>query len=126
MTAVLPPATRAQLPTSAAVDPLPHFVLRNVRWGTYEALRDDLADEHVFLTYDQGTLELMSPLSKHERERYLLGRLVQMFAFFRRIPIAGFGRTTWRSEPAARGLEADESFYIRSEPRVRGRRNIDL
>ena len=87
---------------------------------------NDLAEQHVFLTYDEGVLELMSPLPKHERQSYLLGRLIQMFAFFRNIQISGFGSTTWRSQLAAKGLEADECFYIRSEPKIRGRFDIDL
>jgi hypothetical protein len=31
------------------------------------------------------------------------------------IPYQGFGQTTWKRPEVARGLEADESYYIESE-----------
>jgi len=101
------------------------FVLYNVSWETYEALLADLAEEHVFLTYDEGTLELMSPLPKHDRAGALLTRLIFAYTELRNIPIATFGRTTWRKKSIAKGLEADKCFYIRNEMKVRGREDID-
>ena len=115
MTAVLPPASPPSPRSTLQANVLQRFVLRNVSWETYEALLADLAEEHVFLTYDEGTLELSSPLPKHEREGYLLARLIQTYTLIRNIPIAGFGRTTWRSKPAAKGLEADECFCCRAK-----------
>src|SRR5689334_1104654 len=106
MTAVLPPASESHSRMAPPANFLQRFVLRNISWETYEALLADQAEEHVFLTYNEGTLELMSPLPKHEREGYLLARLIQTYTEIRNIPIAGFGRTTWRSKPAAKGLEA--------------------
>ncbi len=105
MTAILPPPPQPQPRTAPPANVLQRFVLRNVSWETYEALLADLAEEHVFLTYNEGTLELMSPLPKHEREGYLLARLIQTYTEIRNIPIAGFGRTTWRSRPAAKGRD---------------------
>ncbi len=101
-------------------------VLHDVSWQTYESLLRDLEKQHVFLTYDRGTLELMSPLPKHERAGRLLARLVQTFTEMRDIPLASFGMTTWRREGLARGLEADECFYIQREPLIRGREDVSL
>ena len=68
----------------------------------------------------------MSPLPRHERDGYLLARLIQAYTELRHIPIAGFGRTTWRSRPLAKGLDADKCFYVLSEAKVRGRDDIQL
>jgi Uma2 family endonuclease len=127
MTAVLPsqPAS-PRAPTPPPLKASQHFFLRNVSWETYEALLADQAEEHVFLTYDNGNLELMSPLPKHDRAGALLARLIHAYTEVRGIPIATFGRTTWRKKSIAKGLEADECFYIRSEAAVRGREDIDL
>jgi len=42
------------------------------------------------------------------------------------IPISSAGSTTLKAEWEERGLEADESYYIANESRVRGRDEIDL
>lgn len=102
------------------------IVLHDISWETYEALLNELERQHLFLTYDRGTLELMSPLPKHDRSGRLLGRLLYVYTEMRGIPIASFGMTTWRRRDLAKGLEADECFYIRNEPAVRGREDISL
>lgn len=103
-----------------------HFVLHNVSWETYEALLKDLEHSHVRLTYDNGDLEFMSPLPKHEREKKLLARLVEAYTEERNIPVAAFGQATWRRRKIAKGLEADECYYIRNEHLVHARDDIDL
>jgi Uma2 family endonuclease len=79
MTAVLPQSPLSEPATIPAARVLQRFALRNISWDTYEALLADSAGEHVFLTYDEGTLELMSPLPKHGSEGYLLSRLIQTY-----------------------------------------------
>ena len=101
-------------------------VLSNISWETYESLLLDLEEEHVLLTYDDGTLEIMAPAPRHDRSGYMLARLIAAYCDLRNIPIAGFGGTTWRRKDRRKGLEPDECFYVRSEPLVRGREDIDL
>jgi Uma2 family endonuclease len=130
MTAILRPLRDDALSVSPAAGSATNFaqrcVLHNISWETYEALLADLAEEHVFLTYDDGTLELMSPLPKHDRAGAMLARLIHAYTELREIPIATFGRTTWRKKKISKGLEADECFYIRNEHRVRGREDIEF
>lgn len=118
----------ASPPTASSDGPAPRerIVLYGISWETYEALLEDLAEEHFTLTYDDGTLEIMAPAPRHDRSGRLLGRLVCAYTEVRDIPIASFGGTTWRRKDRRKGLEADECFYIRSEPLVRGREDIDL
>jgi len=50
-----------------ATQPYEHLVLRNISWGTYEALLRDLESEPAKrLTYDRGALEIVVPLPPHE------------------------------------------------------------
>ena len=102
------------------------IVLDNVRWETYESLLEDLQEQHVRITYDQGRMVLMSPLPIHERIKKLAGRLIEQATLELDIPIASFGSTTWRRQDLAKGLEPDECYYIENEPLVRGRSDIDL
>lgn len=124
MTATLKTSSVGRQPEPDSPHVAPRFLLHGISWSTYEALLADLEHAHVFLTYDKGNLELMSPLPKHEREKKLLARLVETYTLERNIPIAGFGQTTWRIQAIEQGLEADECYYIRNEHVVHGRDDI--
>ena len=101
--------TTATAPTSA---PPERVVLRRVAWETYEALLRDLDGQHLRLTYDRGTLEIMSPGRHHARAQKFIARLVDSFTLELNIPLVGLSDTTWKSESLAKGLEADECYYV--------------
>ncbi|MCD8485176.1 MAG: Uma2 family endonuclease [Desertifilum sp.] len=104
-----------------------HLVLQDVSWEMYEQLLDVFAEYSTLrLTYYQGTLELMTPLSDHEQYSWTMGRLVTILSEELGLEILGVGSTTWRSQTNAVGKEADESFYIQNELAVRGKLKIDL
>jgi Uma2 family endonuclease len=88
------------------------FLLHNVDWHFYETMLQLIGDRPVRLTYDRGNLELRSPSRKHERNKGLLGRLVQAVTEELEIPCTGEASTTWRREDIERGLEPDECFYV--------------
>src|SRR5687767_3883479 len=102
------------------------FILHDVSWQGYQILLREVGDRHVFITYDRGTLEFISPSPKHERVAGLITRLIWTYTEEMRIPTASFGMTTWRREDLDRGLEADSCLYILNEPLVRGREDVDL
>lgn len=97
-----------------------------VRWATYEMLLADLEGQNVRLTYEQGSLTLMSPSAEHERYAYLLGRLVDILTEEWNIPMEGLRTLTCRRVDLACGLEPDCCFYIANEPRIRGKAELDL
>ncbi len=107
-------------------DDIGHVVLQNIAWETYELLLRDLEEQHYRLTYDGGTLEIMSPSRLRERAGRLLGRLIYAYSEARDIPIASFGSATWRRRDLFKGLEADECYYVASEASIRGRDEIDI
>jgi Uma2 family endonuclease len=52
------------------------LILHDVDWRTYGRLLRAFAERpSVRLTYDRGTLEIMSPLHEHESDARFLGRL---------------------------------------------------
>jgi Uma2 family endonuclease len=91
----------------------PRFVLQDVPWWTYVALRDAL-DDHagLKLTYLEGTLELMSPSLLHEDAKTIIARLLEAWATETRVDLRGFGSTTFRREARRRGLEPDECYKL--------------
>ena len=104
------------------------IVLEDVSWDTYESLLRDLehSPQNLRVTYDRGRMVVRSPLPKHEKWKFLLGRFVEAIADEKNIPISTFGSTTWKRRDKRRGLEADECFYIQHEPQMRGKLDLDL
>jgi Uma2 family endonuclease len=101
-------------------------VLRNVPWEVYSFLRGDDANGHIRMSYFKGTLELMSPRYRHERSTSRLGQLVMTIAEVMDIPCTESRSTTFRREEEEAGKEADTSFYIANEERIRDKDEIDL
>lgn len=113
--------------TLAAALPLEQqFVLDDVDWQFYENLLEQVGDRHIFITYDRGRLELMSPSFKHDKRGRRIGLLISILAEELEIPIEGGGSTTFRRKDLKRGLEPDECFYIGNVDRIRGKDEIDL
>lgn len=101
--------------------------LHNVSWETYERLLADLAESSApRLTYDRGTLEIMSPSSEHERYNRTIARIVEELAFEANVDIDNLGSTTFRREDIDRGFEPDSCFYIRNVARIRSKKRVDL
>jgi len=93
------------------------IVLSNISWGMYRSLVKLFDGTNVCLTYDHGALEIMTKSVAHEGEKTLLGRLLELLALEWDVPIAGFGEMTWNRKDLERGLEPDECYYVRNEPR---------
>lgn len=107
--------------------PEQRVILHNVRWETYERLLADLHDSSApRLTYDRGTLEIMSPSSEHERYNRTIAQVVEELAVEAEIDLDSLGSTTFRREDLDRGFEPDSCFYIQNAPRVRRKKRIDL
>ena len=117
-------ATIVETQQSEAVQ---RFLLYDVDWESYEKMLEALGDRPgLKVTYDEGTLELMSPSRNHEWTKRRLGRLIEMLTFELDIPIQSGGSTTFRKREMRRGLEPDECYWIQNEPAVRGKQQLDL
>lgn len=107
--------------------PEPQFVeLGDIRWETYESLVEDVGEQHVFITYDEGRMVLMPPLQVHDLRKKLIARMIELASVELGIPIACYGSSTWRRKDLKKGIEADECYYVQNEHRVRGKTEFDL
>lgn len=91
-------------------------VLTGVNWETYERLLADQEDRSgPRLYYDCGTLEIMSPSSRHENINRTLALLFQLLASEMEIDVFAAGSTTLRREDLRKGFEPDScfTFYMR-------------
>jgi Uma2 family endonuclease len=118
MAAVVEPRKRSLTPES-------RFVVYGLDWKGYETLLDLLGNRGIGLTYDRGSVELMTTSQDHEQFSQLLGLVVVILTAELYLPRISVGRMTWRRELLDRGLEADDCFYLANAPRVRGKK-IDL
>jgi len=96
-----------------------HVVLTDVSWEAYERLLEAVGDRRLRHSYDDGTLEIMSPLKRHDGAKKLLARLVEMAAYELGIEIQCIGSTTLRRSERRQGLEPDECYYVAHEAQVR-------
>lgn len=102
-------------------------VLRHVSWRTYESLLEDFADRgSPRLTYDRGTLEIMSPTKQHEELNRILALLVDTACEELGLDVQSLGSTTFRREDLERGFEPDSCFYFAHAGQVRSKERIDL
>ncbi|OUL30126.1 hypothetical protein BV378_04515 [Nostoc sp. RF31YmG] len=102
-------------------------VLHNISWETFEALLKDTGeDRDSRFAYDGSTLEIMTPLFEHENPKIQFDRLI--FALTEEIgkEIKSAGSTTLKRKLARKGIEPDNCYYIQNEPRVRGKKSLNL
>jgi Uma2 family endonuclease len=114
---------------STAAPPVgpPPAVLHGIDWHTYtRLLRAFEGHRHFRLTYDRGSLEIMSPLREHEQPAYLLGRLIDVLTDELALPCMAGRSVTLRRRRKHRGLEPDNCYWIVSTPRVQGKRHLNL
>lgn len=103
-------------------------LMRGVSWETYKRLRreQDEAGSNVRITYDRGRMVLVSPTPRHDKWKKLIGQLIEALAAERRVVVSAYGSATWNREDLARGLEADECYYVQHAESVRGKIDLDL
>jgi Uma2 family endonuclease len=106
----------------ASALPEQRMLLTGVHWKEYVILREALDTPGLRMTYLEGELELMSPSKAHEKNKTLIARLIETYAFLARIPLNGYGSTTFRREALARGVEPDECWVVGRELRDEGDR----
>ena len=116
--------------TKAHIQPPPagqRVLLEGIDWPTYTRLLRIFAERpSVRLTYDRRRLEIMSPLPEHESDADMLGRMVVVLTEELDLPLKAGRSATFRKHRKQRGLEPDNSYWILNEPKVRGKRKINL
>src|SRR5438552_5379855 len=101
-------------------------LIEGVDWQRYGKFLDAVGDRRIFLTYDQGKLEIMAPLWNHEWWKSRVGLLLRLLGHELHMDVQGGGSTTFRREDLQRGLEPDDCFYTKNASRMLGLRALDL
>jgi Uma2 family endonuclease len=101
-------------------------LIENISWNTFVAIADERRGSVPRLTYDEGTLELMSPRRQHESIGRVIGRIIETYTEVKGIEIQSVASTTFKRADLSKGFEADESYYIEHAARIRAKEEIDL
>ncbi|HEY9749507.1 MAG TPA: Uma2 family endonuclease [Allocoleopsis sp.] len=103
------------------------IILHNISWHLFELMLNELGEtSNARLAYDQGTLEIMSPLFPHEHTKRLIEKLIDVLVEELNLPIRSAGALTCKREDLLKGIEPDSCFYIQNESKVRALETIDL
>ena len=70
------PAVRPRRPLPA-LDDVQHLLLEDVTWELYERLLQAVGNRPIRLTFDEGRLEIMSPLPAHEGVKEFIGQMIE-------------------------------------------------
>jgi len=105
------------------------IALHALSWQDLETILDELGEDRpTRIAYFHGTLEIMSPLSRHERPHRIAGHIVAAILDAQGRDWEDFGATTIQKTGKA-GIEPDTCFYVNSLAAVRacqGRMDVDM
>jgi len=109
------------------IPPGQRVLLSNISWQEFETILADLGEHRAArVAYDNGTLEIMTPLPEHESRKELVSDLLKALLEELDIEFCTLGSTTFKNEAMIKGIEPDNCFYIQNEAAVRGKERIDL
>jgi Uma2 family endonuclease len=102
-------------------------VLHNLSWQQFENILTELGESRGSrIAYDNGTLEIMSPLLQHEYYKENISDAIKDIAELQDRDYESLGSTTWRKQAKMAGLEPDNCFYFQNEAKIRGKLEYDL
>ena len=117
-------------PEAGTNEPLPEqdqFVYLHLDWqGLLDFLRLKGDRSVPRITYLDGTLELMSPSTKHEGYKKHLARLVEMYCWLVRVPVYGYGSWTLKTTETKRGAVEPDECYVRDTEEVPDRPDLAI
>lgn len=109
------------------VPPGQRVLLEEVSWEEFEAILEELGDRRASrLAYDNGLLEVMTPLPEHEFCKESISDFIKAVLEELDIEFLPLGSTTFKNKFMFKGIEPDNCFYIQNEATVRGKDRPDL
>lgn len=111
----------SELPANAVV------TFDNVSWEEYEELLAQVGEASgLRISYDNGTLQIMTTSPEHEKYAWFIGRLVSTLSLRLGINILFFGSTTIKKRKPLKGKEPDGCFYVQTAGIIGNRMHLDF
>jgi Uma2 family endonuclease len=102
-------------------------IQHGVSWNDYEELLRAVGDspgQHI--SFDGGTLQIMTLSFKHEKYVRLIERIVDRLSARLLIKILSYGSATMKKEHEQKGAEPDACYYVQSAELVGKKDEINL
>ena len=93
------------------------FRIGGVTWEQYVAIADAFPNRPVFVTYDRGSLQLMTTGTFHEDLKMTLHHLLIGCDDVCDVPLSCLGNSTFRRQALDRGFEPDNCYYVDTDVR---------
>ncbi|MBD1901794.1 Uma2 family endonuclease [Trichocoleus sp. DQ-A3] len=101
--------------------------LEDITWQEFETILEELGEHRASrVAYDNGILEIMTPLSEHETNKLFISNFIEIILEELDIDFYPLGSTTFKNPDMLKGIEPDNCFYIQNEAAVRGKERLDL
>lgn len=111
----------SQLPADSVV------IFHDVSWDEYQDLLEQVGEAHgLRLSYDNGTLNVMTLSTEHENYARFIESLVRLISLRLRLNIRFFGGSTMKKAKRRKGLEPDACFYVQSADLLGTRMQLDF
>ena len=102
-------------------------ILNQITWETFKQLLQELGDNRSSrLAYNEGMLEIMTPLGEHEHSKCFISDLIAIIADEMDLNIKKMGSLTLTKGTIKKGVEPDACYYLKNEPLVRHKQDIKL
>jgi Uma2 family endonuclease len=109
------------------IPPGQKILLRDVTWQEFENILEDLGEHRSSrIAYNNGILEIMTPLPEPEGDKEIISDLIKDLLEELDREFYALGSTTFKNQQMAQGIEPDNCFYIENEAKIRGKKQIDL
>jgi Uma2 family endonuclease len=109
------------------VPPGQRLLVNDVSWSEFENILEELGEHRAArIAYDNGILEIMTPLPEHEMSKVLISNFVEALLEELEIDFWCLGSTTFKNSEMLQGIEPDNCFYIKNEALVRDKDRLDL
>ena len=101
--------------------------LEDITWQEFEIILEELGEHRASrVAYDNGILEIMTPLPEHETNKLFISNFIEIILEELDIDFYPLGSTTFKNRDMLKGIEPDNCFYIQNEAAVRGKEKLDL
>jgi len=102
-------------------------IFHNVTWEEYEELLAQVGEANgLRISFNDGTLKVMTLSDEHEKYADFVKRLVSALSLGLHINILFFGSATMRKPEKSKGNEPDASFYVQTAAKIGNRIHRDL
>lgn len=122
------PTTHLDVLDAAEHMPLGSVLVVNAfSWDEYELLIQDLdGRRNPRLSYDCGSLEVVSISPGHDGYDRMVDAFVREFCEARGMECQAYGQATWKLKAVGKGAEADCCYYVQNARKVFGKQQIPL